>query len=901
MWDDAFPSFLIGLREGLEGGLIVSILVATLVRADARARLPQVWTGVLAAVALAMSFGAVLTFTAASLSATAQETFGGTLSVIAVAFVTAMVFWMRRSARSLSGEIREKVTGALAMGAGMLIVTSFLAVGREGLETALFLWTTAQAAGESAGPLTGAGVGLVLAAGLCWGLYRRVLKINLTRFFTATGAVLVVIAAGVLGYGLRDLQEGGVLPGRTAYAVDLGGSIDAGAWYSTLVQGVFNLTPTMTWLQVTAYVAYLAVVMTLFTRRARTAPPKTPTTRERSAAEPSGSGPAAGGPLVAERSTSEPTPGGLLPVERSASGAAGPGPSAVERSASESAAREPSAVEPSGSGSAAGGPSPVGSPEPEPVTREPSTAERSVPGSAAGGPLPAEPSASDPVTRERSAAEPSGSEPTPGGLLPVERSASESAAREPSAVEPSGSGSAAGGPSPVEPSEPEPVTHEPSTAERSAPGAATGGPLPAEPSASDPATRQPAAADPATREPSVVEPSASDPVGASRRRPGWVVPVAVVAVPVVLAGLVVALARPKAAGAQTVAVSESDCGQGFAAPERGRQTFRMHNTGGKTSEVYLIDPATGAVYGEIEGLAPGTTRELVATVAGGTYAWRCVPTGGRAVTSQPVTVSGGGAARAVVPVSERDLAAPLKAYRAYVDRGLAVLVTQTRTLSDDIAGGRLGRARTDWLTAHRTYSSLGAAYGTFAEFAQRIDGRPDGLPDGVRDKDFTGFHRVEYGLWHGQSADRLKAPARQLADAVAALRTAFPGQDFDPGDLPLRAHEILENTLQFELTGDTDEGSGTNLATADADLRGTRELLTVLRPLLTGRAPKLLPTVDADLARLQRLLDAAHHGTRWTPVDRLDPTERARIDGATGQLLEDLAPIPDLLEIRKSA
>ncbi|MGW3953630.1 iron uptake transporter permease EfeU [Streptomyces sp. NPDC004752] len=701
MWDDAFPSFLIGLREGLEGGLIVSILVATLVRADARSRLPQVWTGVLAAVALSMSFGAVLTFTAASLSAGAQEAFGGTLSVIAVAFVTAMVFWMRRSARGLSGEIREKVTGALAMGAGMLIVTSFLAVGREGLETALFLWTTARAAGESTGPLSGAGIGLVLAVGLCWGLYRRVLKINLTRFFTATGVVLVVIAAGVLGYGLRDLQEGGVLPGRSAYAVDLGGSVDAGAWYSTLVQGVFNLTPTMTWLQATAYVAYLAVVMTLFVR-------------------------------------------------------------GVRPSASRPSATEPPAPQPSAHGT-------------------------SVPGSA-------------------------------------------------------------------------------------------------------------------DREPSAAEASATPSRGAVvRRRPAWVVPVAVVAVPAVLAALVVALARPEPADAQTVAVSETDCGQGFAAPKPGRRTFRMHNTGGRTSEVYLIDPATDAVYGEIEGLAPGTTRELVATVAGGTYAWRCVPTGGRAVTSRSVTVSGGGAARTVVPVSERDLAAPLKAYRAYVDRGLAALVTQTRTLGDDIAGGRLDQARTDWLTAHRTYSSLGAAYGTFADFAQRIDGRADGLPDGVRDKDFTGFHRVEYGLWHGQSANRLTAPARQLADAVAALRTAFPTQDFDPGDLPLRAHEILENTLQFELTGDTDEGSGTNLATADADLRGTGELLTVLRPLLTSRSPQLLPTVDADIARLQKLLDAAHHGARWTPVDRLDATARARLDGATGQLLEDLAPIPDLLEIRRSA
>ncbi len=240
MWDDAFPSFLIGLREGLEAGLIVSILIATLVRADAKSRLPQVWTGVLAAIALAMSFGAVLTFTAANLSATAQESFGGVLSVIAVAFVTAMVFWMRRSARTFSGEIKEKVTGALTMGAGMLMLTSFLAVGREGLETALFLWTTARAAGESSGPLAGAAIGLVLAAALCWGLYRRVLRINLTKFFTATGAVLIVIAAGVLGYGLRDLQEGGILPGRTAYAFDLSGSVDAGSWYSTLIQGVLS-------------------------------------------------------------------------------------------------------------------------------------------------------------------------------------------------------------------------------------------------------------------------------------------------------------------------------------------------------------------------------------------------------------------------------------------------------------------------------------------------------------------------------------------------------------------------------------------------------------------------------------------------------------------------------------
>ncbi|MFJ3798745.1 iron uptake transporter permease EfeU [Streptomyces sp. NPDC090088] len=777
MWDDAFPSFLIGLREGLEAGLIVSILVATLVRAGARSRLPQVWTGVLAAIALAMSFGAVLTFTAASLSATAQEAFGGTLSVIAVAFVTAMVFWMRRSARSLSGEIKEKVTGALAMGSGVLILTSFLAVGREGLETALFLWTTARAAGESAGPLTGAGIGLVLAAGLCWGLYRRVLKINLSRFFTYTGAVLIVIAAGVLGYGLRDLQEGGVLPGTTAYALDLSGSVDAGSWYSTLLQGVLNITPTMTWLQVTGYLGYLAVVMTLFVRGVR---------------------------------TSAPNP-------------------AAERT-------EPRAV------------AAVSRPEPadaEPRTPMPAAAEPQ-PGSADRA---AEQPASDGGTE--SSTEVSG--PWAESDLAADRTDLGSEAAEGTA---------------------------------SPPGAG------AEPSAEE------AAPDPAVGRPD----PGSKPARGPRRRPAWVVPVAVVAVPAVVAGLVVALGRPKPAGGQTVAVSETECGKGFSAPEAGRQTFQMRNTGSKTSEVYLIDPSSNAVYGEVEGLAPGTTRDLVATVSGGTYAWRCVPSGGKAVTSKSVTVSGSGSgAKAVVPVSENDLAEPLKQYKVYVEQGLATLVTQTRTLEADIEGNHLAKARTDWLTAHLTYASLGAAYGTFEDFDQKINGRADGLAGGVADPDFAGFHRVEYGLWHAQTAGQLKAPVQALADAVAGLQKAFPAQDFDPGDLPLRAHEILENTLQFELTADTDEGSGTNLATANANLAGTRELLTVLRPLLTTRAPALLPTVDADIARLQKLLDAEHQGAGWTPVEKLDATARQQLNGVTGQLLEDLSPVPDLLEIRKSA
>ncbi|MFF2073793.1 iron uptake transporter permease EfeU [Kitasatospora sp. NPDC058162] len=683
MWDEAFPSFLIGLREGLEAGLIVSILVATLVRAGQKGRLPQVWTGVAAAVALSLSFGAVLTFTAANLSGHAQEAFGGVLSLIAVGFVTAMVFWMRRSARTLSADIKEKVQASLTMGAGALVFTSFLAVGREGLETSLFLWTNARTAGESTGPIIGAAVGLLLSVGLCWGLYRRALKMNLTKFFTITGAGLIVVAAGVLGYGLRDLQESGLIGGGTTYAFDLSGHLDASSWYATLVQGTLNLTVTMTVLQVVGYIAYLSIVMTLFIEGVR-------------------------GGKAAPAATAEAKP------------------------------------------------------------------------EAAG--------------------------------------------------------------TDAEPAEP----------------VRTG-------------------------------------------RPRWVLPTALVAVPVVVAGAVIAVSDGKQDGSATVAVSEQECGKGFDSPQPGQQVFQMHNTGDKVSEVYLVNPGTGSVYGEIEGLAPGTTRALTATIGSGDYAWRCVPTGGTSVTSATVHVSGGAEVKAVKPVSEDDLKAPLDSYKDYVNKGLATLMTQTQKIQADVHGGDLNAAKADWLTAHLQYASLGAAYGTFADLDKKIDGRADGYADKAQDPGFTGFLRLEYGLWHGQSAADLTPVADELAQNVAKLVHDFPTQDFDPGDLPLRAHEILENTLQFELTGDTDMGSGTNLATTQANLAGTQELLTLLQPLLDERDPQVLVRVNAGMKRVGDLVAAAHTADGWTPLDKLPGDARRQLNGATGQLLEDLSPVPALLEIRKAA
>ncbi|MDL2079100.1 FTR1 family protein [Streptomyces sp. GXMU-J15] len=260
-----FANYLIGLREGLEASLVVCILVAYLVKTGRRDALKPVWTGIAIAVALALGFGCALEFGSQELTFEAQEALGGTLSILAVGLVTWMVFWMRRTARHLKAELHGKLDAALEIGTGALVATAFLAVGREGLETALFVWTSVRAAGDgSSDPVIGALLGLATAVLMGWLFYRGALRINLAKFFTWTGGMLVVVAAGVLAYGFHDLQEADWLPGLTNKAFDITGTIPPDSWYGTLLKGVFNFQPDPTVLQVTVWLLYLVPTLALF-------------------------------------------------------------------------------------------------------------------------------------------------------------------------------------------------------------------------------------------------------------------------------------------------------------------------------------------------------------------------------------------------------------------------------------------------------------------------------------------------------------------------------------------------------------------------------------------------------------------------------------------------------------
>jgi high-affinity iron transporter len=278
-------NFLIGLREGLEASLVVGILVAYVCRSGLQHRLGAIWVGVGAALALSAAFGTALYFTARELADRTEPRFAGSLGLVAVVFVSYMVFWMRRAAHSMRADLEGKTAQAARMGAFALALTAFVAVAREGLETALFLWTNIQNnTGTGPLPLIGALLGLVTSVALEYLLYRSAVRINLARFFHVTGAMLIVVVAGVLSGSVGDLQEGGLLPGGHALAFNTSAAIPENSWYAVLLKGIFGFRPETTWLMLIAWVAYLVPVVVLFLRPAPR--PAAPAGRRRDAEAP---------------------------------------------------------------------------------------------------------------------------------------------------------------------------------------------------------------------------------------------------------------------------------------------------------------------------------------------------------------------------------------------------------------------------------------------------------------------------------------------------------------------------------------------------------------------------------------------------------------------------------------
>jgi len=349
-----------------------------------------------------------------------------------------------------------------------------------------------------------------------------------------------------------------------------------------------------------------------------------------------------------------------------------------------------------------------------------------------------------------------------------------------------------------------------------------------------------------------------------------------------------------------VAVSNGQCGGRWQLPQPGWHTFKISNQGTTGAEIDLIDPATGAVYAEIENTGPGTVTPMSLDVGSGKYAFLCLFADTSPLQGATVTVRGHAAGtRAILPVTYDDLIPLAKEYQAETEAGLKVLAPETAALASAVRHGSLAAARRDWLTAHLQYETLGDAYDAFGAFDTEIDGRADAL--GVASPKWTGFYRLEYGLWHGQSSGALAPVADTLNLDVDKLVVWWQTQQVPLTDIGRRAHEVLENALQFQLTGHDDYGSGTTLATTLANIQATRALLALLHPLLASRYSGL-GAVSSGLAQLQSLLlkERLPDGW-WVPVSKLPVRARQAIDAACGQLLQELAPIASITEPRNTA
>jgi iron uptake system EfeUOB component EfeO/EfeM len=357
---------------------------------------------------------------------------------------------------------------------------------------------------------------------------------------------------------------------------------------------------------------------------------------------------------------------------------------------------------------------------------------------------------------------------------------------------------------------------------------------------------------------------------------------------------------PSASSSTAITFNDASCGGHWQVTGPGWHTFEVSNQASAGAEVDLINPANGAVYGELENTGPGTTTPLRLDVGSGKYAFLCMINEVDPFTGPTVTVGGHAAGTpAILPVTYNDLIPLAKKNQQLTLSGIQVLEKETTVLAGDVSGGNLAKAKRDWLTAHLQYETLGVAYSSFGDYDGEIDGRADST--GVNSPRWTGFYRLEYGLWHGQPASELTPVANTLDTNVHQLLTWWRTQEITPLDLVLRTHEVLENALEFQLTGHDDYGSGTTLATTLANMTATRQLLSLLQPLLVPRYPGL-PGVYTSLSTLQSLIQKQHSPNgSWTPVSALPPAARDQIDAACGQVLQELAPIASIAEPRNTA
>jgi len=258
------PTFVIGLREGVEAALIVGIVAAFLRQQGRGDAVRMMWVGVGLAVTLCVGVAVALQVINEDLPQRQQEGLESVVALVAVGMVTYMIVWMRRHARDLAGDLRASAGEALALGSAWgLIGMAFFAVVREGLETAVFLLAAFQNSQDALAAGFGAALGIVVALGIGWAIYRGGVRLKLARFFKLTSVALVLVAAGLVASALHTAHEAAWINVLQGQAVDLSWLVHPGTVTSSLLTGILGLQPYPTQMEVIGWLLY-AIPMLAF-------------------------------------------------------------------------------------------------------------------------------------------------------------------------------------------------------------------------------------------------------------------------------------------------------------------------------------------------------------------------------------------------------------------------------------------------------------------------------------------------------------------------------------------------------------------------------------------------------------------------------------------------------------
>lgn len=349
-----------------------------------------------------------------------------------------------------------------------------------------------------------------------------------------------------------------------------------------------------------------------------------------------------------------------------------------------------------------------------------------------------------------------------------------------------------------------------------------------------------------------------------------------------------------------VEVGADVCGVGWKGGTAGRQTFALWDNSSLGVEVYLQNVDTGKVYFDAEGIGVNVTRSFSAVIGPGRYRFYCLPADADGLPGPAVTVTGdapGATTTAMTPVTDAELFGPISAYHAWVTGRFPTLLRQVRALDADLGRNDSQAAKKDWLAGHMTYETMGAAYDAFGQDNDAINAMPATGTDPTTDPDLGGFHKIEAQLWAGVEPSVIAPVAHDLVKSVEKLRRDFKGVRLNTIDIGLRSHEIMENAVEFVLNGTDDAGSGTSLATLDANLTGTLAAMKPIRPLLRTRDTALART-DRWIKRSQRLVRSYDHHGHWTPLTGLSTRQRESLDAAISQTTELLSRVATITEPR---